>query len=151
MFLLVELTFLGEQNFNLGLYSINFWSQRSNSIIKRWFFEFLYGNKSPNKVKIDIFKLSSMRSFVWCINFDVLKRKIIFYIFTYGLWPISKNRSRNDFWLRGPRGPGGKDFLRNFNLFYLSHALTTIFIIKVCFPANTDNSGYGNDINFRFV
>ena len=42
--------------------------------------------------------------------------------------------------------PGGKDFLQNFNLFYLSHALTTIFIIKVCFPANTDNSGYGNDI-----
>ena len=41
--------------------------------------------------------------------------------------------------------PGGKDFLKNFNLFYLSHALTTIFIIKVCFPANTDNSGYGND------
>ena len=68
MFLLVELTFLGEQNFNLGLYSINFWSQRSNSIIKRWFFEFLCSNKSPNKVKIDILQLNSTRSF------DVLKR-----------------------------------------------------------------------------
>ena len=41
MFLIVELTFLGEQKINLGLYSINFWSQRLNSIIKRWFFEFL--------------------------------------------------------------------------------------------------------------
>ena len=87
MFLLVKLTFLGEQNFNLGLYSINFWSQRSNSIIKRWFFEFLHRNKSPNNVEIDIVKLSSMRSFDWCTNCDVLKRKIIFYIFTYGLWP----------------------------------------------------------------
>ena len=36
-------------------------------------FEFLYGNKSPNKVKIDIFKLSSMRTFDWCIYYDVLK------------------------------------------------------------------------------
>ncbi len=41
--------------------------------------------------------------------------------------------------------PGGKDFLEYFNLFYLSHDLTTILIIKVCFPANTDISGYGND------
>ena len=41
--------------------------------------------------------------------------------------------------------PGGSDFLKNFNLFYFSNALKTIFIIKVCFPANTDNSGYGND------
>ena len=37
-------------------------SQRSNSIFKRWVFEFLYGNKSPNKVKTDIFQLSSARS-----------------------------------------------------------------------------------------
>ena len=27
----------------------------------------------------------------------------------------------------------------------LSHALTTIFYIKVRFPANIDSSGYGND------
>ena len=40
----------------------------------------------------------------------------------------------------------GKEFLKNFNLLHLSHALLTIFIIKVCFPANTDNSGYGNDL-----
>ena len=31
--------------------------------------------------------------------------------------------------------PGGKGFLKKFNLFNLSHGLTTIFIIKVCFPA----------------
>ena len=100
MFHLVELTFLGEQNFNLGLFSINFWSQRSNSIIKRWFFEFLYRNKSPNKVKIDIFKLSSIRSFEWCINFDVLKKKIIFYIFNFGLWTkFSKFWSKSHLWI----------------------------------------------------
>ena len=39
----------------------------------------------------------------------------------------------------------GKVFLKNFNLVYLSYALTTIFIIKVCFPANIDNSGYGSE------
>ena len=43
-----------------------------------------------------------------------------------------------------PGEPGGKDILKIFNLFFLSHALTNIFIIKVCFPANTDNSGYDN-------
>ena len=41
--------------------------------------------------------------------------------------------------------PVGKDFLKNFSLFHLYHALTPVFIIKVCFPANTDYSGYGND------
>jgi len=30
-------------------------------------------------------------------------------------------------------------------LFHLSYALTTIFIIKVSFPANTDILTYGND------
>ena len=39
----------------------------------------------------------------------------------------------------------------NFKLLYLSHAQTTIFIIKVCFPANADNSGYGNDIFWNFI
>ena len=53
----------------------NFWAY-----FKRWFFEFLYGNKSLNKVKKDIFQLTSTRCFDWCINFDVLKRKIIFYM-----------------------------------------------------------------------
>ena len=37
------------------------------------------------------------------------------------------------------------DFLKNYNLIYLSYDLRTIFIIQVCFLANTDNSGYGND------
>jgi len=30
--------------------------------------------------------------------------------------------------LQGPREPGGKDFLKNFNLFYLSHAQTLVTI-----------------------
>ena len=59
---------------------------------------------------------------------------------------LSKNRSKNDFWLWGPWEPGRNDFLKNFNLFHLSYALTTIFIIKVRFPANTDILTYANDI-----
>jgi len=47
-------------------------------------------------------------------------------------------------WLGRPRDPGGKEFLKNFYYFKLSDAPTTIFIIKFFFPANTDNSGYGN-------
>jgi hypothetical protein len=57
-----------------------------------------------------------------------------------------KNKSKNDFWLWGPWEPGRNDFLKNFNLFHLSYALTTIFIIKVRFPANTDILTYANDI-----
>ena len=45
--------------------------------------------------------------------------------------------------------PGGKDFSKNFNLFYLSHAHTSIFIKKVCSLPNTDNSGYGNDKSLK--
>ena len=78
MFLLVELTFLGEQNFNLGLYSINFWSQRSNSIIKRWFFEILYRNKSPNKVKTYIFQLSSVQKWLLTLKTPATRRKGLF-------------------------------------------------------------------------
>ena len=48
---MVILRILWEQNFNLGLYSINFLSQRSNSIIQRWFFEFFYANKVKNDTK----------------------------------------------------------------------------------------------------
>ena len=59
---------------------------------------------------------------------------------------LSKNRSKNDFWLWGPREPGWNEFLKIFNLFHLSYALTTIFIIKVSFPANTDILTYENDI-----
>ena len=86
MFLLVKLTFLGEQNFNLGLYSIRFWSQRSNSIIKRWFFEILYRNKSPNKVKTYIFQLDEIFRLVykfWC--FEEKNYFLYFY-----LWIMTK-------------------------------------------------------------
>ena len=40
-------------------------------------------------------------------------------------------------------GPGNPS--KRSNLFHLSHVLTNICIIKVCFPANTDISGYGNE------
>ena len=45
--------------------------------------------------------------------------------------------------------PGRNEFLKNFNLFHLSYALTTIFIIKVSFPANTDILTYENDNTFQ--
>ena len=57
--------------------------------------------------------------------------------------------SKMTFDFEDPGNPADK--LKNFNLFYLSHALTTIYIIKVCFPANTDNSGYGNDNLFEKI
>ena len=86
MFPVVELTKLGGQNLYLGLNSIYFCHQRSNLTFHRWFFDFFHVKKCPNWVKNEIFQLSSTRSFDWCINCNVLKRKIIFYFFTYGLW-----------------------------------------------------------------
>jgi hypothetical protein len=73
--------------FNLGLYSINFWSQRSNSIFQRWFFKFFMQIKVINKYKNDKFQLSPTRSFDWCINFEVLRKLTNFYFFTHWLWP----------------------------------------------------------------
>ena len=42
--------------------------------------------KGPNWVKNDIYQFSSTRSIDWYVYCDVLKRKIIFYYFTYELW-----------------------------------------------------------------
>jgi hypothetical protein len=50
----------------------------------------------------------------------------------------------------GPREPFGNDFLNNFNMFHLSFALTTIFIIKVRFPLNTNILTYEHDIKYSF-
>jgi len=47
-----------------------------------------------------------------------------------------------------PWEPDRNDFLKNFNLFHLSYALTTTFIIKVRFPANTDILTYAHIICF---
>jgi hypothetical protein len=58
---------------------------------------------------------------------------------------LSKNRSKNDFLLWGPGEPGIYDFLKNFNLFRLSQAQISIFIIKVCFLANGDISSWAHD------
>ncbi len=78
IFLVVELTKLGGLNLYLGLNSIYFCHQRSNLTFKRGFLEFFHVKKGTNWVKNEIFQHSSTRSIDWCINCDVLKRKIIF-------------------------------------------------------------------------
>ena len=61
---------------------------------------------------------------------------------------LSKKKSKNVFWLWGPREPGRCDFLEIFYLFR-SLAITIVFIKKVRFLPNTDILSYGNDNSFK--
>ena len=53
-------------------------------------------------------------------------------------YSLSKDRSKSHFWLQGPINGARRGVLEKFVLFRYSLALTSIFIIKVDFPANTD-------------
>ena len=53
-------------------------------------------------------------------------------------YSLSKDRSKSHFWLQGPINGARRGVLEKFVLFRYSLALTSIFIIKVDFSANTD-------------
>ena len=60
-------------------------------------------------------------------------------------YSLSKDKSKSHFWLQGTINGARRGVLEKFVLFRYSLALTSIFIIKVDFPANTDILTYGYD------